>query len=377
MTLAENVFWWSLGFVAYTYAVYPVAVWLLGKFRPQERADSGVMRGWPSVTVVVAVHNEERRVARKLENLRALRYEPDKLEIVFVSDGSTDATKERLRAQPGVRLLSYRERRGKAYALNYALARVTSQVIVFTDVRQELEPNAVRFLVARLRQPGIGAVSGELVHRKPSTRNAAHIGLYWRYEKWIRQSESRVASTVGATGALYAIRRADYVPLPEDAVLDDLEIPMQILRRGRRVVFETRALAYDELQSHAGGERRRKVRTLAGNFQAFAHHPWMFSPWHNPVFIQFLSHKVFRLFVPYALAAMLGASLAASGPFYAFAAGAQLFFYAMSCAGMAFHRWRENRWVSFSVVFVELNWAAVLALFNFIGGRLDVRWEKT
>jgi cellulose synthase/poly-beta-1,6-N-acetylglucosamine synthase-like glycosyltransferase len=377
MQIAALIFWTSLAFVAYTYVLYPVGIWLLSRLRAEEVADPERVREWPSVTIVVAVYNEQQRVLAKIENLRSLDYTPDRLRVLFVSDGSTDATNDLIAGQRDVELLAYPERRGKPHALNRALERVASEVVVFTDVRQMLEPHAVRRLVARLQSPDVGAVSGELVHRDPVTHAAAHIGLYWRYEKWIRRAESRFASTVGVTGALYAIRRADYVPLSDDALLDDFEIPMQIVRRGHRVVFESGAVIYDELQQDTAGERKRKVRTLTGNFQAFARHPWMFLPWHNPVWVQFLSHKVFRLFVPYALVSMLGASFLASGAVYTLAAAAQALFYAASLAGLAFVGWRRNRLISFAVVFLQLNWAAVLAMRNALSGSIDARWEKT
>jgi cellulose synthase/poly-beta-1,6-N-acetylglucosamine synthase-like glycosyltransferase len=377
MQIAALIFWTSLAFVAYTYVLYPVGIWLLSRLRAEEVADPERVREWPSVTIVVAVYNEQQRVLAKIENLRSLDYTPDRLRVLFVSDGSTDATNDLIAGQRDVELLAYPERRGKPHALSRALERVASEVVVFTDVRQMLEPHAVRRLVARLQSPDVGAVSGELVHRDPVTHAAAHIGLYWRYEKWIRRAESRFASTVGVTGALYAIRRADYVPLSDDALLDDFEIPMQIVRRGHRVVFESGAVIYDELQQDTAGERKRKVRTLTGNFQAFARHPWMFLPWHNPVWVQFLSHKVFRLFVPYALVSMLGASFLASGAVYTLAAAAQALFYAASLAGLAFVGWRRNRLISFAVVFLQLNWAAVLAMRNALSGSIDARWEKT
>ncbi|BAU47915.1 glycosyl transferase [Sulfurifustis variabilis] len=371
------VFWTSLVFVAYTYAGYPLLVWALSRLRREPDAAPEAVARWPSVRVIVAVHNEQDRVAAKIANLRELDYPRDKLRIVFVSDGSNDATNDRLAKEADVEVLSYPVRRGKPHALNTAVEAASEEVLVFTDVRQSLAPRALRYLVARLLAPGVGAVSGELVHLDPQTHAAAHIGLYWRYEKWIRKSESRLASNLGVTGALYAIRRVDYKPVPEDTLLDDFEIPMRILRGGKRIVFETRAQVFDELQRSVSGERLRKVRTLTGNFQSFARNPWLFSPLANPVFVQFVSHKVFRLFVPYALALLLVSALLLDGRGYRLAAGAQLAGYAVCALGLAWPRLREHRLVSFLVVFLELNWAAVLALGNFLGGRIDSRWEKT
>lgn len=373
----ETLFWMAFGFIAYTYAGYPVGVWLLARLRSAPGGSVSAVQHWPTVTVVVAVHNEQDRVLPKITNLRMLDYEPGRLQILFVSDGSSDATNSRLGAQPDVALVSYPERRGKPHALNVALERVQTEVVVFTDVRQELEPAAVRNLIVRLMEPGIGAVSGELVHRDPVTHAASHIGLYWRYEKWIRRAESRLASTVGVTGALYAIRREDFTPLSPDTLLDDFVVPMMIVRRGRRVLFEPRAIIYDDLQPDTRGERKRKVRTLTGNFQAFAHHPWLFLPWENPVIIQFMSHKVFRLFVPYALILLLVTSLFASGMLYRVMAATQLTFYCLVVGGLVRPQLRSNRLVSFALVFVELNWAAVQALRNFMAGDVDARWEKT
>ncbi|MDI1436865.1 glycosyltransferase family 2 protein [Polyangium sorediatum] len=373
----ELWFWLSFVFVAYTYVGYPVGIWILSRFRREEPVDPAVVAEWPAVTVVITVHNEAARVAAKIENLRALDYPPERLRFLFVSDGSTDATDAVLLRAPDVTLLRYPERRGKAYALNVAMAHVETPVVVFADVRQQIERRAVRHLVARLLQTGIGAVSGELLHVDPRTRTAAHIGLYWRYEKWIRKAESRFASTVGVTGALYAMRREDYTPLQTGTLLDDFEQPMHLARRGRRVVFEPRAVMYDELQETMAGERRRKIRTLTGNFQSFARHRWLFLPWRNPLWVQFVSHKWFRLLVPYALGVMYVSSLLASGHFYRTAATLQGAFYTLSFVGAALPKLRRIRLVSFAEVFVELNRASVLALRNYLDGRVEARWEKT
>lgn len=377
MSTAEIGFWSAFAFTLYTYAGYPALIHLLSRLRSSESVVPAAPEFWPAVTCVVAVHNEEAQVARKIRNLQALDYPGDKVSIVFVSDGSTDRTNHVISLAPGVRLLSYANRQGKAYALNMAMSHVHTPIVVFTDVRQDLSSDAVRHLVDRLRDPEIGAVSGELTHRDSTSPDAGHVGLYWRYERWIRHAESRFFSTIGVTGALYAIRREDYSPIPVDTLLDDFEVPTRILRRGKRAVLEGRARIYDDLQRDASGERKRKVRTLTGNFQAFSRNGWLFVPWSNPVFVQFISHKVFRLLVPYSLALMLLTSLLASGAFYRAVAALQIGIYAAPLLGTAIPELRRTRLISFIAVFMELNWAAVLAMRNFVVGRLDVRWEKT
>jgi cellulose synthase/poly-beta-1,6-N-acetylglucosamine synthase-like glycosyltransferase len=368
-------FWAALAFAGYTYVGYPLIVWALSRLH-REPAPSDPAE-WPEVTVVIAAYNERERALRKVANLRALDYPADKLHIVFACDGCTDGSEAALSQLPGVRVVSYQPRQGKPYGLNQAMKEVRTPVVVFADVRQQLEPQAVKALVRRLLQPGVGAVSGELVHLDPATNMASHIGLYWRYEKWIRGCESRLASTAGVTGALYAIRREHFTALPPDTLLDDVVQPMHIVRRGLRVLFESRALVYDELQEDIAGERKRKVRTLTGNFQVFARYPWTFLPGGNPVWFQFLSHKVFRLLVPYALVVLLLASLFAPGWFYKAAFAAQFAFYAAAFGGSRSQSLRKLRLVSFATVFTELNWAAVLGLRNFLRGQMDARWERT
>lgn len=373
----EILFWSALVFVFYTYFGYPCLISVIARTKPAHEPDVSSVNQWPSVCVVVAVYNEESRVRRKIDNLRNLDYPTEKLRLLFVSDGSTDSTAAQIAQETGVDLLSYEQRMGKPHALNTAVRGVDSEIIVFTDVRQQLERGAIRYLVANLMELGIGAVSGELTHIDPSTQTARHIGLYWRYEKWIRKNESRFSSTLGVTGALYAIWRENYSELPDDTLLDDFEIPMQIVRHGKRVVFESRALLYDELQQNTSSERARKIRTLTGNFQSFARNPWLFSPIHNPLFFQFLSHKVFRLLVPYALILILVTSILIDGSFYFIIMMLQVTFYTAAISGILIPALRDNRLVSFTTVFIELNWAAVVALRNFCGGRIHARWEKT
>lgn len=371
------LFWTMVFFIFYTYLLYPIGIWALSRRKPLETSDPKVILEWPNLTIIVAVYNEQHRVINKIRNLQALDYDQDKLRILFVSDGSTDATNQLITNEKTVELLHYLQRRGKPYALNLALSKIHSEIVVFTDVRQKLASNSLRYLIASLLRTKVGAVSGELVHWDASNCIAEHIGLYWRYEKWIRKSESRFASTIGATGALYAIHRADYSPLAEDTLLDDFEIPLQIIRQGKRVLLDSRAIIYDELQKDATGERKRKIRTLTGNFQAFTRNTWLFSPRKNPIFLQFISHKVFRLLVPYAMLLLLISSLFTSGLFYKITLAAQLLFYLLSFIGFLLPYLKKYRLISFATVFIELNAAAVLALFNYLTGQVDPRWEKT
>lgn len=373
----DVIFWCSALFIVYTYAAYPVAIWLLAKTRRQPAPSRLSPEDCPEVTVVIAVHNEQHRVAAKIANLRALDYPQDKIRVIFVSDGSTDGTEAEIARHPGVDVIAYSPRQGKATALNTAMRQVTTPVVVFCDVRQKIDAAALRLVIARLMQPGVGVVSGELVHYDPDTNAAANIGLYWRYEKWIRQSESDWSSVVGATGAFYVMHRHAFVPLAPDTLLDDFEIPMQAARQGLRVQFEGGAQVFDELQQDLQGERKRKIRTLSGNFQSFSRHSWLFSPRDNPILLQFLSHKVFRLAVPYAMVFALVSSALSATPVVQVLAALQVLFYTGALSGRVVPALGRNKLISFAGVFVELNWVAMLAGLQFWTGRSDFKWEKT
>ncbi|MDP4299901.1 glycosyltransferase family 2 protein [Leptothrix discophora] len=378
-----TLFWLSALAIAYVYVIYPALVALLARRRPDPLDRLSVVTSdldLPAVTVVISVYNESARIAAKLANLRALDYPADRLHIILVSDGSTDDTVARYADEPGIELIALPQRRGKPHAINTAMARVRSPVTLLMDVRQRTDPDALRQLVRTLQQPGVGACSGELTHLEPGSRTAASVGLYWRYERAIRKAESRIDSTVGTTGACYALRTELFRPIPEDFILDDFFVPMEIVRQGQRVLLHDGVPVYDELQAEIAGERTRKIRTLSGNYQAFARMGWLFDPRRNRVWLQFISHKVMRLLAPWFLLATLLASagLAADGsPFHALAFVLQAAFYLAALAGSLSPGLRKLRLVSLATVFTQLNLAAVWGLWRHLAGQTRATWDKT
>ena len=350
----ELLFWGSLGIVLYVYAGYPavLAVWS----RLARRARVSERDATPAVSVVIAARNEAERLPGRLENLFGLDYPMSRLEIIVVSDGSTDATLEamapwtepRRKRQPHVRLIALGTV-GKAAALNAGVAAATHDIIVFADARQRFAPDALGRLVARFADPTVGAVSGQLVldcedGSSPSTIGDG-VGAYWRYEKWLRARESDIDSMLGATGAIYAMRRACWTPLPPGTILDDVLAPMRTVLAGWRVVFEDGAHAFDVTAADASVESRRKTRTLAGNYQLLVLEPRLLVPGVNRVWLQYVSHKLGRLVVPWALVALFGASLAlaASSVFYFAAAAAQGIFYVLALYGGHLERQARQR----------------------------------
>ena len=329
------LFWISLLFTLYAYVGYPalLAVWSRLRRRPVHREPFE-----PTVTLIVAAHNEADRLEAKIRNCRALDYPREKLKIIVALDGCTDGTASRVDrlAGPDLEVVCLPERRGKAVALNAALARATHEVVVFADARQRIEPGALRELLAPLADPEVGVVTGELVLTDGRGKESgAGAGLYWRYEKKVRALESEVHSVVGATGALYAARRVLIEPLPEGTLIDDVLIPMRIVLAGKRCVREPRARVFDRVSCCAEAEYHRKVRTLAGNFQLVALMPELVMPGRNPVWLQFVSHKVARLLVPYALVALLVSNIfvASSHAFYGTTLMLQAVFYALAVLG--------------------------------------------
>lgn len=348
----RSVFWLSALVVAYVYAGYPVLLACWARWRPlpapRPAAPSDDL---PTVSIVIAARNEAARLAARIENLLALDYPADRRQIIVISDGSSDDTLRVLAAfGPAVETVAAPPR-GKASSLNAGVARATGTILVFADARQMFAPDAVRELVAPFTDPAIGGVTGELLldceasdvagrragaerrlwidrrtreDRGPGRRLdvdrrgrivstvADGVGLYWAYEKQLRRWESCVGSTLGATGAIYALRRSLYRPLPDNAILDDVLTPMRAVLAGYRVVFSGRAFAFDRAAIDADAEQRRKVRTLAGNVQILGQEPRLLIPVLNPVWLQYVSHKLGRLLVPYALLSLFAASIALS-----------------------------------------------------------------
>ena len=242
---------------------------------------------------------------------------------------------------------------------------------MFVDARQQIEAGALRVLTENFADPEVGCVSGALILGDPELGESGRgMGLYWRLEKKIRELESASGSVVGATGAVYAVRRDLVGPVPEGTILDDVYIPMQVVRRGKRVIFDPRARAWDTPNLGGSREFSRKVRTLSGNYQLMQLAPWLLSS-ENPIRFEFVSHKLLRLAVPFALAILLLTSIALPGRFYGIVLALQLMFYALSVLSLTrrFERGTLARIADAAGTFVLLNSAAVVALANFVSGR--------
>jgi cellulose synthase/poly-beta-1,6-N-acetylglucosamine synthase-like glycosyltransferase len=332
----------------------------------------------PTISVVLAAHNEAGVLPEKLKNVFATDYPANLLEVVVVSDGSTDGTEEILQNVPDKRLhpIFLSERQGKAAALNQGIAAARGEVIIFTDARQEIEREAIPQLIASLGDREVGCVSGELcLNPGDGSRSTEGVGLYWKMEKQIRKLESLSGSVVGATGALYAVRRELVPALPVGTILDDVYIPMDVVRQGYRVVFEPEARAWDGPTAGFRREFLRKVRTLTGNYQLLQLMPWLLKRT-NPLRFELVSHKLLRLFVPFTLVGLLASSAYLPGDFYRACLAGQLLFYGISPLGALRPRVPGiGRLANVALSFVVLNTAALVALVHFLTGKREV-WVR-
>ncbi len=373
--MSKILFWSSLVFILYTYVGYPILLWLHSRFAGKEILKQPIT---PFVSIIISALNEEKRIGARLDNILAQKYPADHLEIIVISDGSTDRTGDIVRSYCNliVRLLELPERKGKAYALNLGLAKARGEIVVFADARQRFEPDVVAQLVANFNDVSVGCVSGELKFLKSDESNIqAEMGVYWKYEKWIRKMESRSGSVVGATGAIYAMRRNIYKPLPADTLLDDVLNPLNVVIQGYRCVFDGSAVAYDSVSQDTTEEWTRKVRTLAGNWQLLSLNPELVMPILNPLWLKFMSHKIFRLLVPFALAGVFVSSLLLQSPVYRLFLLAQLLLYVIAILTWFVPGIKANKIASLTYFFVIMNIAALVGFWRWITGRCTTVWK--
>jgi cellulose synthase/poly-beta-1,6-N-acetylglucosamine synthase-like glycosyltransferase len=334
----EVIFWLSAACIVYTYTIYPLLLVILTTVWGRSNHRRGPFRG--SVSIVVSAYNEGANIARRLRELTGLLTTAElDGEVIVVSDGSTDATAAiaQTHARGSIRVLELPDHVGKAAALSAGCAAARNEVIVFADVRQTWAPDALQRLLENFTDPAVGAVSGNLVvESAPGV--LAGVGLYWRFEKWLRVQESQLVSMVGVTGAISAVRHEFFQPIPCGTILDDVHWPLQVVMQGHRVVYEEGARAYDRWPKCTRDEFRRKTRTLCGNFQLLTRLPAAFLPWRNPIWFQFFSHKLLRLVVPWALLMLLILSAVLDGPLYQLAFWSQTGAYLLGLAGI----WRPG-----------------------------------
>lgn len=377
MTIAFAVFIVSLAMSAYIYFGYPALIFVIARMarRSIEASDAQL----PSVSIVIPAYNEEAVIEAKLHNTRELEYPPDLLEVVVVSDGSTDRTNTIVAAlsAPRVRLLALK-RRGKANALNAGVGEARGDVIVFTDANSMLELDAVRRLARNFADPEVGGVCGNRKYRPAGgDATAEGEGLYWRYDKWQKTQETRIGSIFAADGTLHAVRRSLYVPIGDPAQADDIAISTRVVLQGYRLVYEPAAIAWEEAPVEGREEFRRKIRVTNHSVRALLN----LGPalWRSGFYsVELLSHKLLRHLAPFFLIPLLLSNLWLAPVHAAFASVLvlQLLFYGLAVAGLLLRATGpgQKRLLAVPYYFGLANAAALLGVLSIAAGRRQQAW---
>ncbi|NBC81841.1 MAG: glycosyltransferase [Bacteroidetes bacterium] len=303
----ELIFWSVIGVILYTYLGYFILLWIFSAiiktFRKVNQSNNLNEDDWPAVTLMVAAFNEEKIIKAKLENTFALDYPKEKLDYIWIIDGSNDHSSELLQAYPQIDVLYKPERQGKTAAINRGMQHVSTPIVIFSDANSMLSKNTIREMVQLFQHKKTGCVAGEKHITKGKKIVSSGEGVYWHYENQLKRLESTVFSTVGAAGELFAIRTGLFSPIPEDTILDDFELSLGIARKGYRIKFAPEAKAFESASASLQEEEKRKVRIASGCIQTFVRNIGLLNPFKTGFLaFQYFSHKVLRwLIVPFSL----------------------------------------------------------------------------
>lgn len=376
--LMPAIYWLSVAVLFHTYVGYFLLLVVASRLRPaavhKTYRDETTL---PHVSVMLIVYNQESDIEPRLRNLALSDYPSARMEFIVISDGSTDTTAARVRSlnMPNLLLIENPIRSGKAKCINDGIARAGGELVVFADCRQSFERRTIRELVGNFADPVVGAVSGSLEIAPSPSGTGSGVDSYWTFEKKIRRFESLVDSCIGCTGAVYAVRRTLIQPLPDDTILDDVVIPMQVVLNRHRVIFEPAAIAYDPQSLTADREQLRKGRTLAGNFQLLFRYPGWLLPSRNRLWWNLISHKYLRLVgVVFLILLFIANSFLLASLFYWITFVGQTAFYLLAVIGLLIP---ALRWRIFAVPagFVFLNVMSLKGLFHYLHRDFQRGWK--
>ncbi|MEI7979434.1 MAG: glycosyltransferase family 2 protein [Bacteroidota bacterium] len=383
--MLETIFWICIFIVFYSYVGYGIVIYILvnikNKFTNNVKYD---LQFEPEVTLVVPCFNEADYIEDKIKNSLLLDYPHNKLKLIFISDGSSDDTHDRIKKYPNIIALHENKRSGKAVAMNRAMKFVTTPIVAFCDANTTLNKEAIRELVKHYKDPNVGAVTGEkrIISTNKEGASTAGEGIYWKYESLLKKLDSDFYSVVGAAGELMSYRTELYKELPLDTLLDDLMQSMQIALNGYRVIYEKNAWAAETASANVKEELKRKIRISAGAWQSMLRLGKAFNPFHNfKLFFAFISHRVLRwTLAPFSLLILIIINiilLKSGNIIYTTFFIMQITFYALALLGW----YLENKKIKVKVLFVPyyffiMNLCVFLGLFRFLKGKQSVSWER-
>ena len=374
--MTTTLFWLCLAIVVYTYVGYGLILYLLVfikrlaiKAKPLADITDDCL---PEVTLMGCAYNEEDIISEKMSNTHSLDYPADRLHLVWVTDGSTDNTNSILSTYPDVKIVFSPERRGKSAALKHGIKEVSTEIVMMTDANTMLNPEAIREIVRLMQDPKVGCVSGEkkVMAKSDSDEAAQGEGLYWKYESTLKRLDSELYSAMGAAGELCVIRRQLMTDIPDDTLLDDFVISMEIVRMGYKIAYTSKAFAMEYGSADLHEESKRKRRIAAGGLQSSWRLRSLMNPLRHPVVaFQFVSHRVLRWTItPVCLFALIPLNtilvLSGEGIIYTILWILQILFYASALAGMRISKY---------FVFMNLN---VFRGMEYLLNNTSGTWEK-
>jgi poly-beta-1,6-N-acetyl-D-glucosamine synthase len=389
MSFLIILFWLSLATLFFCYIGYGVLLFIINAIRSSSRHSqkNNVISEPLPVTLIVSAYNEEAILRSKIENSLSVEYPSGLLKIIFVTDGSVDDSPRIVEQYPSITLLHESERKGKSAAINRAMRMVQTPLVIFSDANSTLNKECIARMVAHYRNPKIGGVAGEkkiLQHDHPSAVGQAE-GLYWKYESFMKDQDARFNTVVGAAGELFSIRTALFKPLPDQAILDDFIISMQVCLQGYKIAYEPGAFATELPSASLVDEEKRKVRISAGAYQSIALLKSCLKVFKHPLLsFQYISRRLLRwVFCPVMLIALLvsNALIVFKGnvpEFYSWSLFAQAAFYFLAFFGWLLARSGQRTGIlTIPFYFTFMNYCLVRGFFRFLNGRQSVLWEKS
>jgi poly-beta-1,6-N-acetyl-D-glucosamine synthase len=378
----QSIFWLGVFIVFYTYIGYGIVIWLLSKIRKNKTIQD--LNNLPDVTLLVAAYNEEDFIRLKIQDTLALDYPEEKLQLFFVTDGSSDETPNIIKDFPRLTHFHESQRRGKIHAVNRVMRFVKTPIVIFCDANTFLNRDAIKNIVRHYADPRVGGVAGEkrIFKKREDNASGSGEGVYWKYESFLKRKDSEVYSVVGAAGELFSLRTSLYEEPSENMIIEDFYLSLSVASRGYRFIYEPEAIATETASASVSEEWKRKVRICAGGFQAMAKLSHLLNPFRYGILtFQYVSHRVLRwtlapLFLPLIFLASLYLAITGSG-FYLLVLAAQVAFYTMALAGYLF----RERNVSIKGFFVPyyfcvMNFSVYAGFVRHLRGKQSVVWDK-
>ena len=376
------LFWFSLATLAFVYIFYGLGIWIYNKIFRSNTPGFSENSELPDVAFVIAAYNEEEVIGQKILNTLALDYPTEKLTIYVISDGSTDKTNAIVEEYPQVKLLWRPQRKGKTAAINRILPGITQAITVFSDANVMVNQNALQTMVKHYTLPLVGGVSGEKRVVSADHENASSTeGIYWKYESFLKREDAKLNTLVGAAGELFSIRTHLFIPVPEDTLLDDFTISMNIIKQGYTIAYEPNAYASESPSLNIHEEYKRKVRIGAGGLQSVLRFPEFLNPFqYGVVSFQYIFHRFSRWIISPLLIPVVYISngyLINGSNFYLFFFIAQTLFHLASISGWFF----ESKNTRFKLLYIPfyfnfMHYCILAGWVKLITGKQKVTWQK-